>query len=224
MVLRDEEIKKRIVDQLYWDTSVDASKVQVKVENGKVTLTGTVPNYNARRRAESDACQVRDVLWVDNRLIVQYPSIVAVPTDSEIKQSIVRMLSDNPDLDTAEIHVKVQDGCVTLEGSVDAYWKKWEATNVGSKVRGICDIRNILTVVPTHTISDKAIAEEVAGAIERNRNVDLEDVDVEVEDGVVTLTGSVPNWAARMAAVNAAEFTQGVIDVIDNLSIRAPIL
>jgi osmotically-inducible protein OsmY len=44
-------------------------------------------------------------------------------------------------------------------------------------------------------------------------------VTIEVVDGIVTLTGTVPTWSARRAAVNAAEFTRGVIDVIDDLDV-----
>ncbi|MDD1673460.1 MAG: BON domain-containing protein, partial [Methanomicrobiales archaeon] len=107
----------------------------------------------------------------------------------------------------------------TLEGSVDAYWKKWEAENASCSGRGVCQITNKLTVVPSMRIADKIIAEDVRAAIERKRNIDIEDVDIRVDAGVVTLTGIVPTWEARRAAVNAAEFTKGVIDIKDELTL-----
>jgi osmotically-inducible protein OsmY len=220
MVLSDEEIKKRVVDELYWDDRVDASKVMVRVDNGKVTLSGTVPNYNAKLRAETDAYAVRDVIWVVNRITVAYPPTTAVPTDEDIRLSVVRNLSDDPDLEKSDIRVSVKNGTVSLEGSVDAYWKKWEAEYTTCNVRGVCDIVNKVTVVPTMQISDRVIAEDVRAAIERRRNVNIEDLDIRVENGVVTLSGTVPDWDARRAAVNAAEFTKGVIDVLDELTIQ----
>jgi osmotically-inducible protein OsmY len=60
----------------------------------------------------------------------------------------------------------------------------------------------------------------VEAAIERRRNVNIEDIDIRVENGVVTLSGTVPDWDARRAAINAAEFTKGVIDVLDELTIQ----
>jgi osmotically-inducible protein OsmY len=220
MVLSDEEIKKRIVDELYWDTRVDASKVEVRVDGGKVTLSGNVPNYNAKLRAETDAYAVRDVIWVENRITVTYPPTITIPSDENIRRSVIRNLSEDPDLERTDIRVSTRDGIVTLEGSVDAYWKKWEAEYTTCNVRGVCDIVNKVTVVPTMQISDRVIAEDVRAAIERRRNVNIEDLDIRVENGVVTLSGTVPDWDARRAAINAAEFTKGVIDVLDELTIQ----
>jgi osmotically-inducible protein OsmY len=220
MVLTDEEIKKRIVDELYWDSRVDASKVGVRVDDGKVTLSGLVPTYNAKLRAETDAYAVQDVVWVENRLTVTYPPAIIIPNDNDIRQTVIRNLSDDPDLEKTDIRVSVKDAIVTLEGSVDAYWKKWEAEYTTCNVRGVCDIVNKVTVVPTMQIADKVIAEDVRAAIERKRNINIEDLDIRVENGVVTLTGTVPDRDARRSAVNAAEFTKGVIDVIDELTIQ----
>lgn len=220
MVLTDKEIKKRIIDELYWDDRVDSSKIGVLVDNGKVTLTGNVPNYNTKLRAETDAYAVRDVVRGDNRINVTYPTITAIPTDEDIRRSVIRNLSDDPDLERTDIRVNVRDGTITLEGSVDAYWKKWEAEYTTCNVRGVCEIVNKVTVVPTMQIADKVIAEDVRAAIERRRNVNIEDLDIRVENCVVTLTGTVPDWDARRAVINAAEFTKGVIDVIDELTIQ----
>lgn len=219
MTLSDEEIKKRIVDDLYWDTSIDSSKITVMVDMGRVTLNGTVPSYTARNRATDAACRISDVVWVDNRITVKYPA--PIPGDADIRMSVLNSLAADPDMDRTDIRVSARNGVVTLEGSVDAYWKKNEAGRIACRARGVCDIVNKLTVVPTRSIADKAIAEEVRSALERNFNGTSECVNIRVEDGVVTLSGTVPNWAAVRAAVNAAEFTRGVIDVLDNLSVVA---
>lgn len=44
MIRADEEIKRDLVDELYWDYRVDASNVKAEVSDGKVRLTGTVPS------------------------------------------------------------------------------------------------------------------------------------------------------------------------------------
>ncbi|KUG19663.1 MAG: BON domain-containing protein [Methanomicrobiaceae archaeon] len=220
MALSDEEIKKQAVDGLYWDTRVDAAKVSVQVENGRVILTGTVPGYNVRMRAAEDAWNVDGVVWVENRILVRPPPAVPIASDEDIKESVVRALAE--DLETADIRVLVNDATVVLEGSVDEYWKKSEAEWIACRARGVCDIENKLAVAPTMSIMDRAIADDVRAANERNRNVNIGDVDITVTDGVVTLSGSVPNRAALRAAVNAAEFTRGVVDVVDELAIEAP--
>ncbi|HDR73802.1 MAG TPA: BON domain-containing protein [Methanoculleus sp.] len=224
MVLSDEEIKKRIVDDLYWDASIDASKVEVTVDNGWVTLNGMVPSYAARARATDAACRIPDVIEVDNNLLVRYPPEAAVPADADIKQNVLYNLAADPDMDTTDIRVSVRAGTVTLEGSVDAYWKRHEAQWHACRARGVCDIVNELAVVPTRSIADRAIADDVEAALERSARVDVEEVTVEVVDGIVTLTGRVPDWSARRAAVDAVAFTGGVVDVIDLLVIRQPVM
>jgi osmotically-inducible protein OsmY len=223
MVLSDEEIKKRIVDDLYWDSSIDASKVEVTVDNGWVTLNGMVPSYTARVRATAAVCRIMDVVEVDNNLLVRYPPEVSIPTDADIKQNVLYNLAADPDMDPTDILVSVSAGVVTLKGSVDAYWKRHEAEWIACRARGVIDIVNELAVVPTRSIADKIIADDVRAALERNSRVSVEDVTFEVEDGIVTLTGRVPNWSARRSAVNAAEFTVGVVDVIDLLVVPRPV-
>jgi osmotically-inducible protein OsmY len=41
MIRTDEQLKKSIVDHLFWDDSIDASGVKVEVSNGK-------PSYPAK--------------------------------------------------------------------------------------------------------------------------------------------------------------------------------
>jgi osmotically-inducible protein OsmY len=219
MVLSDEEIKKRIVDDLYWDSSIDASKVQVIVDNGKVILSGPVPSYSARNRATDAAYRIMDVILVDNRLAVKYPPAAPIPGDSDIRETVLNHLAADPDMDSTDIRVSVKKGVVTLDGSVDEYWKRGEAERIVCRARGVCDILDKLTVVPTRSTADKAIAADVRAALERNFKGTTECVTIEVVDGIVTLTGTVPTWSARHAAVNAAEFTRGVIDVIDDLDV-----
>jgi osmotically-inducible protein OsmY len=220
MALSDKEIRKRILDELYWDSSLDASKIQVTVDNGRVTLTGTAPTYSARNRATDAACRIRDVIWVDNRITVRYTP--PPPADVSIREMVLDYLAANPDMDRTDIRVSAKKGIVTLEGSVDEYWKKGEADRIACRVRGVCDIVNKLTVVTTRSVADKAIADDVRAALERNFSGSTECLTIRVENGVVTLSGTVPNWAARRAAVTAAEYTRGVLDVIDNLGVITP--
>lgn len=220
MARTDEEIKKDVVDQLYWDSSVDASKVEVVVDHGIVTLRGSVPSYTSRTAAFSDAWTVSGVGQVVDNINVEYPT---VSTDDEIRAASENILSLNPDIDISDIDISVEGGIVELNGNVDAYWKKSYAEELVSKVRGVVLVSNNLGVVPTHEIIDQDIANDIIAALERNMLVDSTQVDVKVADGIVTLSGTVPSWPARMAARNAAARTFGVVDVVDNLNVRTEV-
>lgn len=67
----DERVREDINCRLTDDGFVDASEIEVIVENGEVTLTGTVPDRSSKRRAEDISELVSGVTNVENRLRVK---------------------------------------------------------------------------------------------------------------------------------------------------------
>lgn len=215
-----EKIKKNVIDNLYWDARVDASDVNVEVSDaGRVTLEGSVPSYSAIGVATDNAWDVEGVINVDNQLTVKYPSTVTVPSDEDIQSNINNSLLWDSNIDSSNIDISVDAGIVTLEGEVDAYWKLYHIENKAD-VTGVIDIVNKLAVVPTEEVMDEDIAESVVNALTRNYNVDVDDVNVKVESGKVTLTGSVPSWSAYTSAETSAFYTLGVVEVDNQLTIK----
>jgi len=214
---KDETIKKEVVDQLYWDNRVDADDVTVHVDNGVVTLKGTVPTHGARSSAVTDTWMIDGVTSVEDQIDVELAPTVEIPTDAEIRNNIQNILSWNTDIDVMDIDVSVEGGVVTLEGTVDEYWKKWKAVELVSDVSGVIDVLDEMTVVPTGSFIDKDIAETINDALDRNLYIDSEGITVEVEHGKVTLTGVVPTNFVRSKAGDIASYTAGVIDVHNNL-------
>ena len=207
-------IARKVADQLYWDNRISAYNIKVDADDGNVVLTGTAPTNRARRIAEKDALDVSGVVSVDNQIVLED----AVPTDRQIKVDIEQILEDNPDINASSIHVSVDKGAVTLEGSVDAYWKKMIAEELISMMPHVYALFNKLSVVPTKAVNDKIIAATIVDAMDRNKWIDIHWVTVKVEKGIVTLAGKVPNWAAYHGASNAATYTAGVVDVINRLT------
>jgi osmotically-inducible protein OsmY len=66
----DDRIREDVSDLLSDDWSVDASDIEVSVSNREVTLTGTVSDRSAKRRAEDLAESVSGVQHVQNNLRV----------------------------------------------------------------------------------------------------------------------------------------------------------
>ena len=67
----DERILEDACDQLTQDWDVDARNVQVSVQNGEVTLDGTVENRRQKRRAEDVVHEISGVNHVQNNLRTQ---------------------------------------------------------------------------------------------------------------------------------------------------------
>lgn len=215
----DEDIKRGIVEELYWDDRVDAADVKVEVRDGRATLSGTVPTYNARTAAEEDARAIVGAGIVDNQLTVKHPTHVRVPTDEELEANVMSTLRWHAEIDPSDIEARADGGWITLRGTVESYWQKVETEALILPMTGVRGVSNELAVVPSKQYEDRRIAEEIVSALERNVYVDADQVDVKVNDGVVTLTGSVPDARAYRAARGAARFTRGVVDIVNQLTV-----
>jgi hypothetical protein len=70
-VRSDARINEHVCERLTEDPHIDASNIEVAVENGEVTLSGTVMSRPAKRRAEDIAESVSGVRHVQNNLRIQ---------------------------------------------------------------------------------------------------------------------------------------------------------
>lgn len=78
----DERIREDINDRLYDDPYIDASDIDVKIEDDVVVLTGTVDNREQKRRAEDIIERISGVHNVENRLRVNTGSYMNASRNS----------------------------------------------------------------------------------------------------------------------------------------------
>ncbi len=220
MASRDEHLRDRVAEQLQWDARVDASDVHVEVDNGKVTLSGTVPSYTARGAAMEGARVIPGVVDVDNRLAIEPSGPAATMDDDDLRQYAQSILEWNAYLDPANLRVNVDSGVVKLNGMVDRFWKKRYAGELVAGLMGVLAVENELSVVPEGNILDAQIAGDVRSALERNAAVEADAITVEVSEGEVTLSGTVGTWHERRLALDVAAHTLGVVEVEDKLTVQ----
>jgi len=67
----DDRIREDVHDRLSDDPYVDASDIEIKIENGEVVLTGNVSDRDQKRRAEDIAESISGVRNVENRIRVK---------------------------------------------------------------------------------------------------------------------------------------------------------
>lgn len=217
MAISNEQIKKDIVDELYWDQAVDASGILVEVKDGIVRLSGTVPSASARRAAHNDAIMIPGVVSVEDNIIVRPSGGESSTTDDELRKKVEDVLNWNADIDDTNISVSVTSGKVTLRGFVDGCWKKVRAEELVGELAGVRNVINALSVVPTQDREDKTIADDIMSTLKRRTDVDINQIDVEVERGVVTLSGLTSNQSTLRDIDYIVRHTNGVTDVINNL-------
>lgn len=70
--------------------------------------------------------------------------------------------------------------------------------------------------------TDHQIHQAVLQELKWDTRVDETEVGVQVEEGVVTLTGAVSSYAKKMAAQEAAHRVKGVLDVANDMTVKIP--
>ena len=78
-----DRIKEDISDRLTDDDSIDASDIEINVNNGEVTLSGTVSDKQTKRRVEDMIESMSGVKSVQNNLRVTSQS--GIKSDTENK-------------------------------------------------------------------------------------------------------------------------------------------
>jgi osmotically-inducible protein OsmY len=218
MVRTDEQIKADLVNRLRWDSRVDASDVLVEVKKGVTALIGSVPTYRAKLAASEEALYTRGVTRVDNHIKVVYVQTPGVASGTTLKAQAESVLAWSADMHGTKIEVSVDDGMVTLKGTVPHYWQKDKAEDLVSDLQGVLVVKNELSVVPTGKIDDEQIARDVTEELERSL-VDPDSINVAVADGVVTFDGTVVGYVEQQRAYNTAARTLGVRNTVNRIKV-----
>jgi osmotically-inducible protein OsmY len=211
----DTQIHHDVLEELKWDSRVDETEVGVEVDNGVVTLTGTVTSWAKRAAAEEAARRVIGVLDVANDIKIKVPGALA-RTDTEIAQAVRHALQWDVFVSDEKITSTVSDGWVTLDGAVDTWSQRADAERAIRNLTGVKGVVNRITVTPLKPMTQD-IRKAIEQVLERRAEREAKQIHVDVRDGVVTLTGAVHSWAERKSIVAAARFTPGVREVQDRL-------
>lgn len=243
----DDAVKAHVAAALDADKALQGSSISVQsVNDGVALLGGEAKTMSAHLRAVEDAARVPGVRRVASE--VKSPDALAdaeirrEETRSPAKDASARNLGgaasdmwitsatklrlladgETPALD---INVDTRDGVVTLFGMVPSPTAKRAAEADARKVDGVKQVVNQLQIVPkskekTVKASDAEVQRSVQQAIDTHPTLEQADVNVEVKNGVVRLTGSVPTEQDRVQAAVAARSAPGVRSVVpDDLQV-----
>jgi osmotically-inducible protein OsmY len=220
----DEQIKKEVVRRISSNSRVDARNIGVHVRDGRVELRGAVGSHSARDLAAREALAADEVSALDNQLKVETAaeagSAETAPNDGELKSQIDSALSKFFSTKEARLQVTVDDGVVTVEGTVETLWLKVQVERIASEPSGVIRVKNRVEVVPVETRPDEAIAKAILEALGWSDLTDERKVDVHVERGIVTLQGTVSSGSEAQVILNAALNTVGVRDIRNDLETR----
>lgn len=215
----DLELQKMVIDELEFEPSVKAAHIGVSVRDGVVTLSGHVESYAEKFAAERAARRIKGVKAIAQELEVQLP-FEHKTADDEIAARAVHLLDWDVAIPRGRISVKVEHGIVTLNGAVDWAYQRAEAEYDVRKLTGVKGVINDIMIVPRADIED--VRAKIRAALERNAELEANNITVSVADGKVTLGGKVKAWTEREAAERAAWSVPGVRQIEDHIELVRP--
>jgi osmotically-inducible protein OsmY len=139
----------------------------------------------------------------DNKIVIALEE--ALRLEQGIQAQLIDVASDN--------------GIVNLSGMVYNMMAKNRATKVAESIRGVRAVINTIEVVPEFR-PDSNILVSVQDALHNDPATDPYDIEVDVTDGIVSLSGDVNSWQERELAGNVAAGVRGVKDVVNDVKIN----
>ena len=212
----DQALRTDVGRELEWDSRVNAANIGVAVSERVVTLTGHARSYAEKVAAERAAHRVAGVLDVANDIAVLAGDAME-RTDTELAKAVRQTLEWDVLVPDQRIASTVTDGCVTLEGTVDVLRECQDAERAVRGLTGVRDVRNKLVVARRDT-DPAAVCRAIEEALARHARHEAAHIDVKIEDGVVTLTGTVDSWAEKRAVLGLVSHMPGVRAVHDRLT------
>jgi osmotically-inducible protein OsmY len=137
----DDQIAKRALDIIAWDSTIPKDKVQVKVQNGLVTLSGEVEWFYQRDDAENAVHKLAGIKGILNDIRIK-----SKPQASDIKQRIETALKRNADLEADSIKVSVFNGRVKLDGRVKAWYERDLAERTAWSAPGVVSVEDHINI------------------------------------------------------------------------------
>lgn len=147
----DLEIQNEVIDELNRESAIIACDLKVIVKNRCVTLEGIADSYGKKIETERAALRVSDVKDVTNKIVLK---ISGNRSDSDIKKTVMKVITWNSCIDENKIQVDVKNGRVTLSGEVQYEYQKTKANILTADIMGVVDVVNELTVSPVYENSE----------------------------------------------------------------------
>ena len=144
-------------------------------------------------------------------------------SDKVKKQEIIDQLSWNDSVNADNIQVKVSGNTALLEGIVPNYASKISAAINANMIRGINYVENNLKVelpVKSNLPDDKEITENIMNTLKWQSNVSTENLKVESNEGIVTLSGTTETLWGKNQAEDIVNGIHGVIGVVNKLDVN----
>ena len=217
------EITAAIQSQLYHAGIYKHGQVNVQVENGVATLTGTVESYGAKLHAVRAARHQHGVQSVVDNLQV---NAAGVGPQQILQKARHDVLTYSFYTIFDHITLAAEGNRLVVGGQVTQPYKKSDLGNILAGIKGVTYLQNDLQVLPVSSFDDhirEEIAERIYGdpMFTNYGNQANPSIHIIVDNGQVTLYGVVNSKVERQKAEIDARFAATYFGLKNNLQVGA---
>jgi hyperosmotically inducible protein len=217
--LDDAWLVTKVKAQFWDEDALDESDINVDARDGVIILRGTVASQAGKTRAVAIARTTEGVKRVDDRLTIAVAQRDRDDDDVAESRDEAREAAKDAKRESKEAARDARDA--GREAKRDT---KAAARDVKEDTKEASDDversgRDTAGTVG-ETVTDGWITTKVKSSFVGEDALEDSDIDVDTNDGVVTLTGTVASQAGRARAVAIAKKIEGVKDVKDELKIQ----
>jgi osmotically-inducible protein OsmY len=241
----DTWIQAQLTTTYTLNESLSPFDVDVDVDKGVVTLSGTVDSEVEKELAAEIARGTDGVEEVVNRLEVapsqrtpQESQLKRFVGDAEISAKIRARVVWSKSLSLLDVDVSTKDNVVTLSGTVGSEAARDLLGRIAANTEGVEGVHNELEVggeaslatrakretaeavdAAARAVSDGWITAKVSASLAMDKSVDAGDISVDTSDGVVSLSGTLSSADEARSAVDIASSIRGVQRVESRLGV-----
>jgi hyperosmotically inducible periplasmic protein len=198
--------------------------IQASVQNGMATLTGSVDVVADKFQADQKVHRVKGVTAVRNEVQVAGAEIPDQQLQEKLQKAITYNLWGNVPIQFQAISVQVQNGVAVVGGHAAGPVAAADAIAVVANTKGVKDVIDNIQVDPVSDFDDRIRVQEYRAIygypLLNQYAIDPEKpIRIQVQNGHVTLFGTVDNQAQKNAAGIQANTVPGVFSVTNNLQV-----
>ncbi len=206
-----DKVKATLANQFYNDFDVTVSK------DHRVTIEGEVNSLYDKMEAFDAVAKLPGVRTISNQIIVDAPVVADDVIEANIKQEMEYVTSL---WEPEKINVKSADGIVVLSGTVSFNREKNVMETIVSWQKGVKGIVNEMKVLPPKKAKSDENLEQILSQILNNEFPREDNVEFNVNDGVVTLNGTAGSLWAKYNIANEFMDVISITEVDNNLAVE----
>lgn len=206
----DAAIRRNVQLEMNWVPSLRQEHLEVTVQDGVATLSGTVGSVEQLREAERVVRKVPGVTGITERIELR-PGVGSARRDDDLRRRAIESLRRNLRPSAREVTIQVVDGWITVAGEVEHQSHRDAAELSLNALVGVKGVKNELTIRPTADVQD--VRRHIADALRRRAEREAEAIKITSSGTTVTLEGSVATVGERLAIEDAARAARGVSQV-----------